>query len=143
MLQKYDPLVQIEIDENTGSYIVACGGELHMKICIDKLSEFTHNSINIQVSQPTVSYRESVENESSQTCMAKTANKLNRLYATCEPSSDELGIAIEKNSFQISEIGQQSNVNQLAEEFNWNRDDAKRIWCFGPIEKGATNCLVN
>lgn len=47
MLQKYDPLVLVEIDENTGSYIVACGGELHMKICIDKLSEFTHNSINI------------------------------------------------------------------------------------------------
>lgn len=30
MLQKYDPLVQVEVDENTGSYVVAGGGELHV-----------------------------------------------------------------------------------------------------------------
>jgi len=70
-----------------------------MKICIDKLNEFTHNSIKIQVSQPTVSYRESVETTSSTECMAKTANKLNRLYATCEPMGKELAIAIEDNIF--------------------------------------------
>lgn len=105
MLQKYDPLVLVEIDENTGSYVVACGGELHMKICIDKLNEFMHNSVPVTVSQPTVSYRESVESASSQVCMAKTANKLNRFYGNCEPSSEELGNAIEKNKFDISEIG--------------------------------------
>ena len=37
--------------------------------------------------------------------MAKTANKLNKLYGTCEPLSEELGIAIDNTSFLISDIG--------------------------------------
>ncbi|KAL4486182.1 hypothetical protein ABPG73_002822 [Tetrahymena malaccensis] len=143
MLQKYDPLVQVEVEENTGSYVVAGGGELHVQICLEKLNEFTHNSINIVASQPTVSYRETIGEKSSQVCLAKTANKLNRLYGTCEPLDEELGSAIVNNKINIQDINSQETINSLVSDYSWEREDAKRIWCFGPLEKESTNCIVN
>lgn len=113
-----------------------------MKVCIDKLHEFTGSAIPIVVSQPTVSYRESVSAKSKDACLSKTPNKLNRLYATCEPLGEELTNAIEDGAFSVSDVA--INVSKLVEEFSWMREDAKRIWCFGPEDKDSpTNCLVN
>merc|ERR1712061_826481 len=47
------------------------------------------------VSDPVVSYRETVAELSGQTCLAKSPNKHNRIYLTAEPMSDELCAAIE------------------------------------------------
>lgn len=65
MLKKYDPLVEVISDENTGEYIIAGGGELHLKICIEKLRDFGGANIEIIISPPRVQFRESVSSESS------------------------------------------------------------------------------
>ena len=92
-LAKADPLVQCYTEE-TGEHIVAGCGELHIEICMKEL-EKEHAQIPIIQSEPVVTYKETVTQDSSQVCLAKSANKHNRLYCVASPLSEELVTAIE------------------------------------------------
>lgn len=84
-LAKSDPMVQILIEES-GEHIIAGAGELHLEICLKDLEE-DHAQIPLKKSDPVVSYRETVTEESSIMCLSKSPNKHNRLFmrATCMP----------------------------------------------------------
>lgn len=75
-LTKSDPMVQCIIEES-GEHIIAGAGELHLEICLKDLEE-DHACIPIKKSDPVVSYRETVSEESDQTCLSKSPNKHNR-----------------------------------------------------------------
>ena len=79
-LAKSDPLVQIT-QEESGENIIAGAGELHLEICLKDLQEDFMGGTEIRVSDPVVSYRESVADKSNQTCLSKSPNKHNRLFA--------------------------------------------------------------
>jgi len=79
-LSKSDPLVQC-YHEETGQHIIAGCGELHVEICLNDLQKEYANCEIIQ-SEPIVTYKECVSATSNQVCMAKSANKHNRLYVT-------------------------------------------------------------
>jgi len=85
-LAKSDPMVQCIIEES-GEHIVAGAGELHLEICLKDLEE-DHACIPIKVSDPVVSYRETVIDESTETCLSKSPNKHNRLYMKAVPMPD-------------------------------------------------------
>ena len=93
-LAKSDPMVQCTIDES-GEHVVAGAGELHLEICLNDLEE-EHACIPIIRSEPLVSYRETVSAESSKVCLAKSANKHNRLFMKASPLAPELSNEIEK-----------------------------------------------
>lgn len=87
-LAKADPMVQV-ISEN-GQHIVAGAGELHLEICLNDLEE-VHAAVPIKKSDPVVSYKETVEGVADPfACLAKSNNKLNRIYVTAEPLGAEL-----------------------------------------------------
>ena len=94
-LSKSDPLV-VCYTEESGEHIIAGCGELHVEICLKDLVE-EYAKIEIKKSDPVVTYKETVMAESSQTCLAKSPNKHNRLYLTAGPLGDELSDAIEKD----------------------------------------------
>ena len=50
----------------------------------------------LQRSNPVVSYKETVGAESDRVCLAKTANKHNRIFMTAEPFPEGLAEDIEK-----------------------------------------------
>merc|ERR1719316_2054822 len=77
-LSKSDPLVQCSMEES-GEHIVAGCGELHIEICLKDLAEDFMNGAPIVISDPVVSYRETVTAEGRQ-AMSKSPNKHNRLY---------------------------------------------------------------
>lgn len=64
----------------TGEHIIAGAGELHLEICLKDLQEDFMGGAEIRVSDPVVSFRETVTSESTHTCMSKSPNKHNRLY---------------------------------------------------------------
>lgn len=68
-----------------------------MEICLKDLEE-DHAGIPIKVSDPVVSYRESVSEESSFTCLAKSPNKHNRIFMRAAPLPEGLPEAIDKVS---------------------------------------------
>jgi elongation factor 2 len=92
-LAKSDPMVQCIIEES-GEHIVAGAGELHLEICLKDLEE-DHACIPIKKSDPVVSYRETVNEESEIMCLSKSPNKHNRLFMKCQPFPDGLAEDIE------------------------------------------------
>ena len=82
-LAKSDPMVQCFF-EASGEHIIAGAGELHLEICLKDLEE-DHACIPIKKSDPVVSYRETVTEESDIMCLSKSPNKHNRLFCkACE-----------------------------------------------------------
>jgi elongation factor 2 len=55
-------------------------GELHLEICLKDLQDDFMGGAEIRVSEPVVSFRETVSAASDHTVMSKSPNKHNRLY---------------------------------------------------------------
>jgi len=138
-LSKSDPLVVCTTEES-GEHVIAGCGELHVEICLKDLRE-EYAQCEFTVSDPVVSYRETVNDTSNQTCLAKSPNKHNRIYLVAEPMSDELCAAIEDGK-----AGPKAEAKErakfLREKFEWKEDAARKIWCWGPETEGA-NLVVD
>nr|UQE85687.1 elongation factor 2 [Thamnaconus modestus] len=138
-LSKSDPMVQCIIEES-GEHIVAGAGELHLEICLKDLEE-DHACIPLKKSDPVVSYRETVSNESSVMCLSKSPNKHNRLFMKARPFEDGLAEDIEKGDVAPrQELKARARV--LADKHGWDVAEARKIWCFGPDGTGP-NLLVD
>jgi len=85
-LSKSDPLVVCSTEES-GEHVIAGCGELHVEICLKDLRE-EYAQCEFSVSDPVVSYRETVTDLSTCVCLSKSPNKHNRLYMMAEPLDD-------------------------------------------------------
>jgi elongation factor 2 len=138
-LSKSDPCVQCYTEES-GEHIVAGAGELHMEICLKDLEE-EFAGIPIKCCDPVVSCRETVTEESSQTCLSKSPNKHNRLFVKCEPLGDDLTNEIDAGTLTYKD-DPKIRGRILAEKYGWDATDARKIWCFGP-ETAGPNILFD
>jgi len=90
---------------------------------------------------PVVSFRETVTVESEKMCLSKSPNKHNRLYMKARPMGTELCEAIDKGD--VSSTGEpKARGRFLADNFEWDVNHARKIWCFGPDTTGA-NLMVD
>jgi len=137
-LAKSDPMVQTSIEE-TGEHIVAGAGELHLEICLKDLGEFC--GVPLRTSDPVVSFRETVSEPSSIVCLSKSPNKHNRLYMKAEPLNEDLSSEIDKGTISARDDFK-SRAKVLATKYEWDPNDARKIWCFGPEGSGC-NVLVD
>jgi elongation factor 2 len=138
-LSKSDPCVQAWIAD-TGEHIVAGAGELHLEICLKDLQD-DHAGVPLKISDPVVGYRETVKAESTIVALSKSQNKHNRIYAKALPIDEELTKAIE-NGVVNSRDDFKARARILADTYNWDVTDARKIWCFGPETTGP-NLLVD
>lgn len=138
-LAKSDPLVVCTIEE-TGENIIAGCGELHVEICLKDLVD-DYAQCEIKKSDPVVTYKETVTAESDRVCLAKSQNKHNRLQGNALPLHEDLPDLIEKGDFDPKE-DVKTRAKRLADNFDWEKDDAMRIWSFGPDNSGP-NMLVD
>jgi elongation factor 2 len=138
-LSKSDPCVLTLINES-GEHIVAGAGELHLEICLKDLEE-DHAGVPLRISDPVVSYRETVTGKSSMTALSKSPNKHNRLYMIAEPLDEEVSKEIEAGRISPRDDFK-ARARVLADDFGWDVTDARKIWCFGPDTNGA-NLLVD
>jgi len=139
-LSKSDPLVQCSIEES-GEHIVAGAGELHLEICIKDLQEEFMGGAPIIVSEPVVSFRETVTADSTQICLSKSPNKHNRLYVTASPFAEGLSEAIDNGEINAKDDFKVRG-RKLAEEYGWDVTEARKIWSFGPNTDGP-NAVVD
>uniref|UniRef100_A0A0B7AWJ0 Tr-type G domain-containing protein n=1 Tax=Arion vulgaris TaxID=1028688 RepID=A0A0B7AWJ0_9EUPU len=138
-LAKSDPMVQCIIEES-GEHIIAGAGELHLEICLKDLEE-DHAGIPIKVSEPVVSYRETVSAESDIMCLAKSPNKHNRLFMKAAPLPDGCAEAIDNGDIAPrQEVKERARL--LSEKYDFDVTEARKIWCFGPEGTGP-NLLVD
>ncbi|KAJ4851596.1 pre-tRNA nuclear export protein [Turnera subulata] len=139
-LAKSDPMVVCTIEES-GEHIVAGAGELHLEICLKDLQEDFMGGAEIIKSDPVVSFRETVIEKSCRTVMSKSPNKHNRLYMEARPMEPGLAEAIDDGRIGPRD-DPKARSKILSEEFGWDKDLAKKIWCFGPETTGP-NMVVD
>jgi len=139
-LSKSDPMVQCHTNEKTGEHIIAGCGELHVEICLKDLED-DFAKCPIKKGDPIVSYKETVTEVSSQVNLSKSANKHNRVFCKASPLDESLSLAIEDGLIG-PRVDPKERTRILAEQFDWDRQDAHKLWCFGPETTGP-NCVVN
>jgi len=138
-LAKSDPMVQCIIEES-GEHIIAGAGELHLEICLKDLEE-DHACIPIKKSDPVVSYRETVSDESTETCLSKSPNKHNRLFMRAVPMPDGLPEDIDKGEVNARDDFK-IRGRYLCDKYEYDITEARKIWCFGPDGTGP-NLLMD
>jgi elongation factor 2 len=74
--------------------------------------------------------------------MSKSPNKHNRLYFQVAPLENGIAEAIEDGKIGLRDDPKIRSIFMF-EEFGWNRDLSKKIWCFGPDTTGANLILDN
>lgn len=138
-LAKSDPMVQCIIEES-GEHIVAGAGELHLEICLKDLEE-DHAQIPIKQSDPVVSYRETVTEDSNVMCLSKSPNKHNRLFMRAHPLPEGLPEDIDKGDISPKDDFK-ARARLLVERYEWDATEARKIWGFGPEGTGP-NLVVD
>jgi len=141
LLIKSDPCLKTFIDPSTGQFIIAGAGELHIETSLNDLRKFLGDGVEIKTSTPLVSFSETVTTESSQVCLAKSANNHNRLYFTAEPMDEKTIKAIDDGTI-ANEGTDKARASLLVREYGWDKGEAQRIWCYGPENTGP-NVVVN
>merc|ERR1719242_2108241 len=132
-------MVQCMIEES-GEHIIAGAGELHLEICLKDLEE-DHAQIPLKKSDPVVSYRETVSEESNQMCLSKSPNKHNRLFMRAVPMPD--GLAEDIDNGEVTPRQEfKARARYLNEKYEYDVTEARKIWCFGPEGTGP-NLLID
>merc|ERR1711881_208242 len=138
-LSKSDPLVVCTTEES-GEHVIAGCGELHVEICLKDLRD-EYAQCDFIMSDPVVSYRETVGGESSQTCLSKSPNKHNRLYFVADKLQEELNKDIEDGPAG-PKADPKERSKLFREKFDWDENAARKIWAWGPETEGA-NLVVD
>lgn len=79
--------------------------------------------------------------DSSQQAFTKSQNKHNRIHGTSGPLQDELVELMENNQISPTDDPKQ-RAKRLVDEFDWEKEDATKIWTFGPDNTGP-NVVVD
>ncbi|KAL5159873.1 Elongation factor 2 [Glycine soja] len=139
-LAKSNPMVVCTLPE-TGEHIISAAGKLHLEICLKDLQDDFMNGAEISISDPILSFRETVLERSCHTVMSKSPNRHNRLYMEARPMEAGLAEAIDDEKIGPG-VDPKNRSKILSEELGWDKDLAKKIWCFGPDGKGP-NMVVD
>merc|ERR1712216_560294 len=75
------------------------------------------------------------------TCLSKSPNKHNRLFVEAEPIAEELSAEIEAGTCG-SKTEAKERAKMMAEKYDWDKNTALKIWCYGPDTEGA-NMVVD
>ncbi|MCA9485224.1 MAG: GTP-binding protein, partial [Nanoarchaeota archaeon] len=138
-LAKSDQLVQCITDPETGENIIAGSGELHVEICINDL-ENVYAGVELIRSNPVVTYQETIVEKSSQTALAKSSNKHNRLYCVASPLDEDLCREFDEGT--LSSKMDRSDLNKaLMTKYNFDKNECQRIWAFGPDDESLNMLL--
>eukprot|EP00494_Astrolonche_serrata_P004369 UN04381 len=146
-LSKSDPLVKTYTNK-TGEHIIAGAGELHLEICLKDLQEQYMKGAKIKQSEPVVSYAEGIskktgyEDEYPEMCVAKSPNKHNRLYMWACPLKPELCAAIDIGDIKPTDDFKK-RARKMADEFDWQIGEARKIWTFGCPPDALPNFIVD
>jgi len=92
-VNKEDPGIKIEINEETGEHLISGMGELHLEIIENRIR--TEKGVDVKTSNPIVVYRETVSQKSPEV-EGKSPNKHNKLYFYVEPLEKEIWQAIKE-----------------------------------------------
>ncbi len=119
-----DPNLVTTINQETGEYLLAGMGELHLEIAVKDLK--SQYNLDIIQSEPTVVYRETIR-EAVGPFMGKSPNKHNRVFFKFSPLDPKIVDLIRTG--EISEIVSNSKIEEiLKEKIGWSTREARQVF---------------
>ena len=100
-VNKEDPSIFIEINEETGENLISGMGELHLEVIENRIK--TMKGLDVQTSPPIVVYRETAIKKSPEV-EGKSPNKHNKLYFIIEPMEDSIYQTIKEGEIREGRI---------------------------------------
>ncbi|MBN2454672.1 elongation factor EF-2 [Candidatus Woesearchaeota archaeon] len=131
-VNKEDPTITIEINEETGEHLMSGMGELHLEVIENRIK--TEKGVEVNTSPPLVVYRETATKLSPEV-EGKSPNKHNKFYMKVEPLEDSIYDLIKKGEIpdmrikkkdmalwqKLEEAGMDSKISRRVKEvFNGN-----------------------
>lgn len=122
---KEDPSLKITINEETGEFLIAGMGELHLEVVTNRIKE--EKEMEIIVSPPIVVYREAVTKKSIEV-EGKSPNKHNKFYMTLEPLETKFAEAIKAGTVKGGRIKKKDRALwDTFVESGLDKDEAERV----------------
>ena len=100
-MQKEDPTIQIEINEETGEHLMHGMGELHLEVIENRIR--TEKGVEVKTSPPIVVFREAVTKTGPE-ADGKSPNKHNKFYMYVEPLEPAITLAIKNKELPEGRI---------------------------------------
>jgi elongation factor 2 len=98
--------------------------------------------IELKISDPVVSFRETVIDTNQQDALSKSPNKHNRLYMKAMAIPEELVKDIEDGKVTPKDEPK-ARSKYLSETYGWDPDASRKIWTFGPDTTGPNIVIDN
>ena len=126
-VNREDPSVFIDINEDTGEILISGMGELHLEVIENRIK--TEKNVEIKTSPPIVVYREAILKTNPTPAEGKSPNKHNKMYFTIEPLDEGLVNAIREGRIHEGRVkkGKEGEVLEPLIEAGMDRDEAKRV----------------
>ena len=96
-VNKEDPTIFIQINEETGENLLSGMGELHLEVKINRIN--TEKGLDVISSPPIVVYRETIKKRSEEV-EGKSPNKHNKFYIIVEPLPENIYEAIKSGNLK-------------------------------------------
>jgi len=138
-LAKADASLVVTTNQETGEALLAGMGELHLEITTYRIEE--EQNIKVNVSEPIVVYRESLQGENRKRPFeGKSPNRHNRFYVEVERLPDEVIQALRDGVFGEGTIrpNDAKDVGRKFGEYGMDKDIMRKIFAIN-----GTNVFVN
>jgi len=99
------------------------------------------NGAPLAISEPVVSFCETVQGTTSQDCIAKSPNKHNRIYLRAEPLNTETIEAIDAKEVTMEMDAKARSAKLVA--LGMTKDAASKVWTFGCPPEAIPNLLCD
>ncbi|MEM3381479.1 MAG: elongation factor EF-2, partial [Candidatus Bathyarchaeia archaeon] len=117
-----DPNLVTTINEETGEYLIAGMGTLHLEIATTLIQK---TGLEIVTSKPIVIYRESIRRPAGP-FEGKSPNKHNRIFIQIEPLGEEIIDMIK--SGELGEYMDRAAMAKMLRDKGWPPEEAKGVW---------------
>ena len=122
---KEDPMIRIDINEETGEHLISGMGELHLEVIEDRIRK--EKKLEVETSPPIIVYRESVTKTSPEV-EGKSPNRHNRFYIIVEPLEDAVYNAMAEGELNEKDVKRSKEFSKKLEALGMSKDEVKKVW---------------